>query len=332
MTVRVTRGLLPLLCLTLACTEPPPTPPKPAWSEAFDAREVGWLMNASTPPGGEPLVVGGRPDAGVILRREAGQWRRLELGLTGIPLLNWAHGFSAEDVWVAGNAGTLLHWNGRSWRRAEVPTTQDLWGVWGAAEDDVWAVGGSGRNRGDATLLHFNGLRWEQVPVPTLQRPGVYAFFKVWGTARDDVWVVGQRGALLHWNGSSWTEHLAFTSDDLISLWGTRRDHIIAVGGRSNAVVTVWNGSAWSVHNLAPLPGLNGVWMEEPGTAWLVGIEGTLARLNVNDMTYEAEPSRTRMAFHSVAGDGQGSLLAVGGNFLEGTGSYLGIAWTRPIY
>lgn len=325
-------GGLYLVCLALACTEPQPPPlPASTWSEAFDASEVGWLMNASAPPGGEPLVVGGRLDSGAVLRRSGGQWSRVELGLTGVPLLNWIHGFGSQDVWVAGNAGTLLHWNGQAWQRAQVPTTQDLWGVWGAAPNDLWAVGGSGRNRGDATLLHYNGLRWSLVPVPALQRPGVYAFFKVWGTASDDVWVVGQRGVILHWNGSAWTEHLAPTSEDLISLWGTSRERIVAVGGRSNAVVAVWNGQAWGVHNLAPLPGLNGVWMRSPGVAYLAGIEGTLARLNVDTLQYDAEPSSTRMAFHSIAGDGRGGLLAVGGNFLDGSGSFLGIAWRRSL-
>ncbi len=321
----------PLLALLAGCQQPPVKAEPPPWEEAFEASESGWLMNVTVPPGGEPLAVGGRPDAGAIVWREGGTWRPVALGLEGVPLLNWVHGFSPRDIWVTGNAGTLLHWDGTGWTRAEVPTSQALWGVWGAAPDDVWAVGGNGQKAGDATLLHHDGHTWTQVAVPPLQRSRVDAFYKVWGTARDDVWVVGQRGALLHWDGATWTEHSANTSEDLISLWGTGRNQVVAVGGRGNAVVARWDGQAWTSRSLSPLPGLNGVWMRSPGTAHVVGLEGTLATLDVDTLTARPVPPSTRLTFHSVFGEGSGRLFAVGGNLFESSGRYTGIAWTRTL-
>ncbi len=38
--------------------------------------------------------------------------------------------------------------------------TNDLYGVWGAAPDDVWAVGDHG------TVIHWNGSDWSVTPVP----------------------------------------------------------------------------------------------------------------------------------------------------------------------
>lgn len=56
----------------------------------------------------------------------------------------WASG--ANDVWIAGPAGRLRHWDGTDWRIAVV--TLDQWpvlnginAIWGTGPKDIWAVG-----------------------------------------------------------------------------------------------------------------------------------------------------------------------------------------------
>ncbi|NVJ04322.1 hypothetical protein HUW63_03575 [Myxococcus sp. AM001] len=319
--------------LATGCGEPAPAPEPDApagWAPAFDATDAGWLMNVSAPPGGPLLAVGGRFDQGAMYQRHADGWAPVSL-TEAVPLLNWSHGFGPDDVWVVGNEGTVLHGDGVQWRRVPVPTAQDLWGIWGADPDDVWAVGGRGRQTGDATLLHYDGREWTVVQVPPLQRDRVDAFYKVWGSAHDDVWVVGQKGAVLHWDGAAWTEHFVGLSDDLISVWGAGRERVMVVGGRSNGVVARWDGQAWSSRELAPLPGLNGVWMRTPSVAHVVGIEGTLAVLDVDTLTAHPAPATTRLTFHSVFGDASGDLTAVGGNLGALADEYQGLAWTRPL-
>ncbi|MCP3059697.1 hypothetical protein LXT21_12995 [Myxococcus sp. K38C18041901] len=319
------------LALATGCGESAPTPPLvPSWTEAFDATDAGWLMNVSAPPGGALLTVGGRLDQGGLHQRQARDWAPVPL-TESVPLLNWSHGFAEDDRWVVGNAGTVLHGDGVRWRRVEVPTDQDLWGIWGAAPDALWVVGGRGRQAGDATLLHYDGREWTVVAVPPLRRERVDAFYKVWGSARDDVWVVGQKGAVLHWDGAAWTEHFVGLGDDLICVWGTGRDRVVVVGGRSNGVVARWNGQTWDSRELAPLPGLNGVWMRAPEVAHVVGIEGTLAVLDVDTLTVQSEPATTRLTFHGVFGDASGQLTAVGGNLGALADDYRGLAWTRPL-
>ncbi|NJK33030.1 MAG: hypothetical protein HC927_11815, partial [Deltaproteobacteria bacterium] len=56
---------------------------------------------------------------------------------------------------------------------------------------------------------------------------------------------------MLHWDGSAWTQELAGTSADLISLWGSGDDDVLAVGGRANGVLVRWDGSAWQALSLA---------------------------------------------------------------------------------
>lgn len=54
----------------------------------------------------------------------------------------WAQ--AANDVWVVGDQGTILHFDGTQWNRATSGVSDDLFGVWAASATDVWAVGGSG--------------------------------------------------------------------------------------------------------------------------------------------------------------------------------------------
>ena len=71
---------------------------------------------------------------------------------------------AADDVWAVGHFKTVnpagghvgqqplaLHWDGSTWEQMDSGTSQDLWGVWGTGENDVYAIGNSG------TILHFDG-------------------------------------------------------------------------------------------------------------------------------------------------------------------------------
>ena len=68
--------------------------------------------------------------------------------------------------------------------------------VWGAAPNDVWAVGDLG------AISHWNGTGWSQVQVGTF--PYLPFLKKVHGSSADDVWAVGlssdgkNAGVILH--------------------------------------------------------------------------------------------------------------------------------------
>ena len=330
MRARLALLTLPLAALAVGCPDGDETDRE--WREAFDATDTGWLLNVWGPSGDDLYTVGGTPESGVVMHFDGAEWSELDTGLD-VPLLNWVHGFGPDSIWMVGNEGTVIHWDGAAWARQELetPTDQALWGVWGAAPDDLWAVGGNGRSEGQATILRYDGTTWRTVPVPDLERSNVFAFFKVWGTAADDVWIVGQRGVVLQWNGVDFTEHLVGTSDDLISLWGTGPDHIAVVGGRGNGVITTWDGTDWHTMGLAPLPGLNGVWMRRPDVIHVVGALGTIATVDFETLAVEEDFQDTAADFHAVYGDPSGTLTAVGGNLAQVAGPYRGIAYTRSL-
>ncbi|MBK6535930.1 MAG: hypothetical protein IPF99_42285 [Deltaproteobacteria bacterium] len=63
-----------------------------------------------------------------------------------------------------------------------------LYGVWGAAPNDVWAVGEGG------TILHWDGARWSSIPSNTTA-----TLRSVWGASAGDVWAVGDNGTAVHY-------------------------------------------------------------------------------------------------------------------------------------
>ena len=60
-------------------------------------------------------------------------------------------GTSSDDLWMIGEEGTLLHWNGVYTEASTVATTGILRAVWGSASAHVWSVGAGG------TILSWNG-------------------------------------------------------------------------------------------------------------------------------------------------------------------------------
>jgi hypothetical protein len=66
----------------------------------------------------------------------------------GIGLGVW--GRKSNDVWAVGQNGTILHWDGTSWKSVVSGTIYDLDGIWGSATNDAWAVGTG------ETILHYS--------------------------------------------------------------------------------------------------------------------------------------------------------------------------------
>ncbi|MGM0555257.1 MAG: hypothetical protein ACQEVA_02665 [Myxococcota bacterium] len=247
-----------------------------------------------------------------------------------VPLVNWVHVLADDTPVMACNDGMVMWRQGGAWRTRSTPTDQDLWGIWGQSLDDLWAVGGSGREDGEAVILRNESGAWEKVDVPSLERPGVRAFYKVWGTGNDNIYIVGQNGAVLRWDGSSFTELGLGVSVDLISLWGTGPDDITVVGGRGNGVVAHWDGTQWRSKSLAPNPGLNGVWMDEPGEAWAVGVAGTAVKIDTETLEAELRTTPTDLELHGAWGLSGDRVWAAGGS-LGRPEPYRGVMLEHPL-
>jgi len=292
--------------------------------------DVGALMSVWGPSPSELFVAGGQPEAGGgrMLRGHDSVWEPESLP-AGVGMLNWVYGVDGS-VWSVGLGGAIVRRGADGvWASEASPTDRTLWGVWGASADELWAVGGDGVVD-DPVLLRRTpageggeGGEWTLVELPELDANGdAHALFKVWGRAADDVWIVGDAGAALHYDGLVWTAIPDPAGVDLISVWGSASEGVIAVGGRANARVVRWIDDAW-VGQVAGEPGLNGVWVDPEGGATLVGLQGSihaLARLDRATSSpgfdLEPEPSGTSMVLHAVFGFAGGPRYAVGGSLL----------------
>jgi len=262
--------------------------------------------------------------------------------------LHTVYGFSANDVWTAGEGGTVMHFNGGSWAPLTPITDKDLYGLWGRRPDDLWIVGQSG------TVLRWNGLQlldasiptpntftsvWGatdgdvwivgagllmrckddlsciNVPVPAWEATGYGVVLNVvYGTAADDVYFAGDRGTLLHWNGFT-VESIPFpTNASLQSLWssGVTGDFWVAANDG-----TLWHHTdAGFVNVVAQSNALRAV-VGSPvlpggGTpeVWALGDRGSIwrRRNTGNQLVYGGTTESLKSAWMS----GPGDLWAVG--------------------
>jgi hypothetical protein len=148
---------------------------------------------------------------------------------------------SATSCWAAGIYGTtqplalsdttqneILHWNGRSWARADVPQPGSsqpgaeniLVGAVCSSAANCWAVGLY--RSGQAILdqaLHWNGRHWASIPAanPAGDTIGDYnALFAARCVTASDCWAVGDEASesggtgytdqIVHWNGKKWSD------------------------------------------------------------------------------------------------------------------------------
>jgi hypothetical protein len=289
---------------------------------------LGMAMSVWGPSAAEAMVAGGQqgegPSKGFLLRRTAGGWQPDVLP-ADTPMLDWI-GRAGDDVWTVGLAGAALRREDETWVAHPTGTDVTLWGVWGSAGDDVWAVGGDGIAE-PPTLLHFDGTSWSDAALPVLPRDA-HALFKVWGADAEHVYVAGDQGVLLRRVGEAWEAAAQGSIAPFIALWGRGSDEVVAVGGRSNARVARWDGAAWQDTTSMPA-GLNGVWVDDDGTATLVGRLGGIFELPAGSLEPLPIESPTALVLHAVHGFADGSRLAVGGSF-DSAPPWVGVIVEHP--
>lgn len=197
-------------------------------------------------------------------------------------------GFSPEDVWAGGRSGTLLHFDGRTWRRFHNPLWNEeghlagrtnsmpedgstVRSIWGASSNDVWAATSLG-------LLHWDGRAWTASAMPDVRPRAVV------GTARDDVWVVGRGPRAKHWDGKAWSAHALDNAGtlgevhELVSLWAGSRDDVWAVGDWGH--VEHWNGRNWQRVDVGAKRQLFTVFGSGHDDVWIAGAGGAIHHWN----------------------------------------------------
>jgi len=173
--------------------------------------------------GGNPFGTG---DVDIILHYDGSDWTRMPLTAgPGVSLFKvWGSG--SDDVFVVGQSGTILHWDGSSWSPQTSGARPTLFTTSGTGPNDVFAVGGP-----PTTLLHYDGSTW------TPAAPDGPDFFSnglngVSANALGNVMIVGMSGVKWRRDRGAWlSDSEAEPWDDLHGCWLGPNGHGFAVGG-----------------------------------------------------------------------------------------------------
>ncbi|HEX2207863.1 MAG TPA: hypothetical protein VHG93_09285 [Longimicrobium sp.] len=159
---------------------------------------------------------------------------------------------------------------------------------------------------------------------PSLQDEEVFVN-GLWGTSSSRMFGVGSSGALMRYDGSTWTADEPVNEEELWDVWGSSASDVFAVGDLGTIVH--WNGTAWEEMDSGLGCGcetLYGVWGSGPDDVWAVGDGGLIVHYDGGQWV----PGDTMPvpALSGVWGSGPDDVFAVGadGSIFH----YDGTAWT----
>ena len=233
-----------------------------------------------------------------ILLRDAVEYTTV---YTGNVILRGIYVADANNVWVVGDSGTILYYNGSTWTAQTSGTSSNLNAVWGSSANSVWAVGASG------TILFWDGTTW------AAQNSGISTSISaVWGASSTTVWAGGSGGTILTTTngGTTWSTQ-ATVASVVLSIWGTATNSVWAVG--TSGGIFFYNGATWATQISGTTVNLAAVWGTAANSIWAVGVNGTILFSN-NGTTWAAQTSNTSFNLTSVWGTAANSVWAVGAN------------------
>lgn len=160
-------------------------------------------------------------------------------------------------------------------------TQSEVTGLWGTANNSLWAVGSFTTDGPTSFLAYFNGDTWEKLYPP--------AFYN-------------EKGIL---------------GGDLEGIFGLNNECIWVVGFRkpyydsTYAFVGNFNGSSWvNVSPSIPEVILNDVWASDNNNVWAVGSGGTI--LHYNGSNWVKQESGTNFILWDIDGISQRNIYVVG--------------------
>lgn len=327
-----------LLTMMFGCPGGPPAIVHGADSGDTAEVEIGWVavgqgMSAA------PLSVWGTAsddvwlvgsDAGggaVWVHYDGTGWTRLSTADEGD--LWWVWGLD-DTLFMCGSGGRIFRYSLSTGSLATdlVDTSTTLYGIWPAAADDVWAVGGNPDAASDtAKMYHFDGTTWTEVALPADVAMQI-ALFKVWGASPNDVWAVGSSGVTMHYDGSLWVSVATGSSANLFTVNGR-----YAVGGNVAGTILAQVDGAWVEETPTFSYAFSGVWDDGEHPAVAAGQQGQIYFRGVQGWEKDERKAATLQDLHSVYVDPDGGIWAVGGHvsslpLIQGVLEYAG---TRTI-
>ncbi|MFI5252327.1 MAG: hypothetical protein ACHQQQ_07860 [Bacteroidota bacterium] len=264
--------------LILSChhSNEPPQPPTPG------KRNYTWTVDTLSYPGSfqtdmvdiwasstnDIYVVGhNSTNRGQMYHFDGVKWSPIHLAqsdggyITGIFDLMAIYGLNSRDIYAVGynvfpnqtpppnffDSSLIIHFDGTSWKKADITNGGILNTIWGSNSNDIWAGGYNG------TLFHYRGGRWAQYPFDTTNIiKSIYGFgpSDIYATSQKIIDVVPPEDTiqffLYHYNGATWipADSFMITPDHMewkfgLNLWCTDKLYSSTYG------VYMRDGSTW---------------------------------------------------------------------------------------
>lgn len=313
-----------LLPVALACTGCPTAPCADTLDLCLVAEDLGGaILSVRTLANDDVWMVGteDEPDTSgpTLLHYDGQEWESSDLSEYAGAELWWTWP-AAGVVTAVGSQGLIIEVNrssGEVTRFEGPPPEVTFFGVWGAAADDVWAVGGAVGEGTPPVLWRRDGAGWSEYISPDVTGAAGSLYFKVHGTATDDVWFVGDSGVILHWDGVALEQ-----TDVPADLQGERFLTVdvggpfpVAVGGLGSGTIVHWDGTEWTDQSPEFSGGINGVCT---GGDRLVAVGNQGSTHEWDGAVWQSELSpATLQDYHGCAIAPSGDLWAVGGQIVS---------------
>ena len=173
-------------------------------------------------------------------------------------------GANGDDVFAVGRSGTIVHYDGFTWDSVSSDNTNDLYGIWGVSSTKVFAAGSAG------TIIRYNGSAWSSMSSGTTND-----LYSIWGATGTDVFAAGKSGTILYYNGSNWSPMNSGTTNDLQGIWGATATDVLAAG--NSGTIIRYNGSTWRSMRSGTTGDLYGIWGAARTDVFVIGQSGTIA-------------------------------------------------------
>ncbi|MCK6526270.1 hypothetical protein L6R50_01480 [Myxococcota bacterium] len=256
-------------------------------------------------------TVGSDAGSPAVYHYDGSAWEKVETGTVGD--LWWVHPTSSR-VTMVGAGGTILEMDRDSGETVPVDGVDPgitFFGVWGANEDDVWAVGGGLSGGTGPALWHRDAGGWSAVDLSSFGFAGHDLLYKVHGTSSSDAWIVGTGGTILHYDGAAWTRVDSPTSAVLFTVHAGG-PFPVAVGGANQAVILHYEGGSWLDHSPEFQPTVNGV-SGRGDMLIATGAQGSIHRWDGEAWVTDASESISTLTLHGAWVDDEEGLWVVGG-------------------
>ena len=97
-------------------------------------------------------------------------------------------------------------------------TLETVWGV------DTMNVFAAGYENNTGIVSKYGGSSWKKETIPSVGK-----LWSVWAAGSKDVWVGGEAATLLHYDGTSWTQHNAVgigATETIKDIWGADANNV----------------------------------------------------------------------------------------------------------